>query len=217
MKKRFVLKISGELLWYRESLERLIDKVVELSKYVYFVLVPGGSVFADLVRELQSELGLSDFVAHWMAIKSMEVYGVYVASLHDALVSVSSLWEVSKVWSVKKVPVLLPYEVLKRHGGELPCSWSVTSDSLAVYIGYLLHVDSVLLSKVVDGIVDERGNLLHVIKVSEFSGKIDVVDEYVPKLVSELKVPTVVFNGLKPWLLNHLIRGEEGSYTILLP
>ncbi len=217
MRKRFVLKVSGELLWYRESLERLIDKVVELSEYVYFVLVPGGSVFADLVRELQSELEFSDYVAHWMAIKSMEVYGMYVASLHEALVPVSSLWEVSRVWDVGKVPVLLPYEVLKRHGERLPCSWSVTSDSIAVYIGYLLHVDSVLLSKVVDGVVDKRGNLLHVIRVSEFGRKIDVVDEYVPKLVSELRVPTVVFNGLKPWILNHLIRGEKGSYTILLP
>ncbi len=214
--KRVVLKVSGNLIAYPNKARELLSKVYSYIGEHLVVLVPGGSVFADLVRSLQGSLGFSDEVAHWMAVKSMEVYGVYLSSLHESLKPVELVEEAYRAFSEGRVPLLMPYRIL-RESDKLPKTWSVTSDSIAVYVGCLMGADVVALSKVVDGLRGSNGHLIKLMKASDVSQGQGVIDEYAACLAKECYLRVAVFNGLKPWVLDDIIHSREGLYTLILP
>ncbi|MEM1644030.1 MAG: hypothetical protein QW369_04250 [Desulfurococcaceae archaeon] len=214
--RKIVVKISGNLVAYPDKARELLNKIYSYIREHLVILVPGGSVFADLVRSLQGSLGFSDEVAHWMAVKSMEVYGIYLSSLHKSLKPVESVDEAYEAFYEGSVPLLMPYRILRK-SDKLPKTWSVTSDSIAIYVGYLIGADIVALSKVVDGLMGPGGYLIKLLKASDVPRDQDVVDGYAAYLAREYCLRVAIFNGLKPWILDDIVYSREGLYTLILP
>ncbi len=213
--KRYVLKISGHLMRYPDILRQLVITLYEIyqSNTALIALVPGGSEFADLVKDLQARVGFNDDIAHWMAIKAMEVYGSYISNAFpDIIKEVTNLREVMEKQG--KIPLIMPYEVIRRFD-ELPHSWSVTSDSIALYLTYKLSFDMTILAKVIDGIA-LNGKIVRRIRVIELKD-MDIVDTYIKALIEMTGKNVAIFNARKPWILNSIINNIDDEYTLITP
>src|SRR4051794_35428006 len=72
------------------------------------VVVPGGGVFADTVREAQPRMGFDDSAAHVMAMLAMAQYGHALASLSRRLAVVDTLADLRRSVAESRVPVWSP-------------------------------------------------------------------------------------------------------------
>ena len=109
------------------------------------VLVPGGGPFADAVRAQQSAMGYDDATAHDMALLAMAQYGLALSAT-PGFVAVETPAQIDRAHAAKLVPVWLPRAMLARAPQGLK-SWSVTSDSLALWLAVRLGASGVLLIK----------------------------------------------------------------------
>ena len=110
------------------------------------VIVPGGGIFADAVRESQKLNGSSDAVAHRMAVMAMDQYGVLMAGLNPALVTAESELEIAeRSWQHRAI-VWLPSAMVNADEN-IPKNWQVTSDSLAVWLATKLNAEHLILVK----------------------------------------------------------------------
>jgi dihydroneopterin aldolase len=110
------------------------------------VVVPGGGPFADAVREAQPKMGFPDAAAHHMALLAMEQYGCALASLNGAFVPADSPGAIGRALDEKRVPVWMPSRMALA-AKDIPCSWDVTSDSLAAWLANQLGARQLLLVK----------------------------------------------------------------------
>lgn len=101
------------------------------------VLVPGGGPFADRVRAAQSRWRFADAAAHRMALLAMEQYGLMLCGLEAGLRPAASREDILAILAEKGTPVWLPSRLCLANP-DIPESWDVTSDSLALWLaGYL--------------------------------------------------------------------------------
>jgi aspartokinase-like uncharacterized kinase len=110
------------------------------------VIVPGGGPLADAVRDLQARLGLSDNAAHHMAILAMEQTALAFADIEPRLVPCADAQAIRQAHAEDHAVLWLPAE-MARAANDLPASWDVTSDSLALWLGIELNAKSVLFVK----------------------------------------------------------------------
>lgn len=110
------------------------------------VLVPGGGPFADTVRRVQAQSGISDAAAHLMAMLAMEQYGLMLCDLEPGLVPVKTLENINSTVAQGRTPVWLPSEMC-RNAPDISENWSVTSDSLAAWLAIKLAAESLTLIK----------------------------------------------------------------------
>jgi dihydroneopterin aldolase len=110
------------------------------------VIVPGGGLFADQVRETQMRMDFSDTAAHAMAILAMEQFGQIILDRDERLVPARSLEEMVQALDAVKVPVWLPSS-LALPAPDIPASWDITSDSLAAWLAGKLGAKALLLIK----------------------------------------------------------------------
>ncbi|MEM1526612.1 MAG: hypothetical protein QW775_07490 [Ignisphaera sp.] len=213
-----VLKVSGHLYKYPFKIVELMSVLEFLtSNGIGIAVVPGGSIFADSVRELQRVTGFNDDVAHWMAIKAMEVYGLLLKGFSKNFVEAYSLEDITEALNNKLIPIIMPYKLLRTYN-ELPHSWDITSDSISVYVAHLLNANLVALGKIVEGIVGFNGEIIKSTKIDVVLKFVeDELDPYTLKLAKEFKIPIAVFNILKPQLLNKITKLELDNYTLILP
>jgi aspartokinase-like uncharacterized kinase len=139
------VKIGGGLLRTDglEGLRRACAEVSELAARQPVLVVPGGGPFADAVRALDAQVGLDDGVAHRMALQAMDQLGVLLASLlpeHELL---------RKLVAPRSLGLLVAAPAF---GGrpDIPESWDVTSDSLAVFAAEAIGAEEAILLKPVD-------------------------------------------------------------------
>ena len=95
----WVLKIGGSL----QNAGNLPDFLTMLAEHAAgrVVIVPGGGVFADHVRELQAETNLDDVTAHGMALRAMEQFGTMLIAYASELQPARSLDEVAQLSAAK--------------------------------------------------------------------------------------------------------------------
>lgn len=214
---RIVIKVSGHLYKHFDKAEELFKILEDLvDKGVKIAIVPGGSVFADTVKEFQRAAKLDDDVAHWMAIKAMEIYGLFLSRLSRRISEAYSLEDALNALEKGLIPLIMPYKILRKHD-ELPHSWDVSSDSIAVYIAYLLKGDIVVLGKMVKGLTDGKGNTITCIDVDNairFVGT--VIDPYVTILLRRFKIPLAIFDMKNPKLLYKVVKLIPSDYTIIV-
>ena len=79
----WVVKIGGSLLGTPE-LERWLEIFVKYSDG-HIVIVPGGGIFADAVREAQKLTKISDACAHKLAVLAMDQFGLLLANMNPLL------------------------------------------------------------------------------------------------------------------------------------
>ena len=110
------------------------------------IVVPGGGPFADAVRAAQPAMGFDDAAAHDMALMTMAQYGRALTSLADGFVYADTIDAVYAAVARCEVPVWSPWPMLRAHP-DIPRSWDVTSDSLAIWLATAMEARRVVLIK----------------------------------------------------------------------
>jgi aspartokinase-like uncharacterized kinase len=214
-----VLKVGGSLADDPASLTRLCQELSSLAKAHRIAVVPGGGEFADTVRKFDRTYGLSNMVAHKMAVLAMDQYGFLLLSITpDSYIS-QSLEEI--INSAKgTLPILLPSKLMFRED-PLKNSWDVTSDTIAAYIAQLLHAKKLVLVTDVDGIFAEDpkktldAKLVAELSAEELLGwnRRTSVDKTLPKILLQANLDCYVVNGGYPERIKLILENKKTICT----
>jgi len=205
-----VIKIGGSLTY---SVKPLLNTLKSFSSRENRILViPGGGMFAEVVRDLDRKIKLSNRASHRMALMAMDMTGIYFSDLSH-IKTVDNLYDAKVTLLESNIAILLPSKVVLSTD-ELPHSWEVTSDSIALYIAKLLKLKRVIIATDVDGIYDRYpgGKLLNTIRAKSLRG-FTSVDSYLSKLLMKYKMECIVVNGRYPDRVVNALRGKEDIYT----
>ena len=140
----WVIKIGGSMLGEPE-LAHWLDILVKYGDGKV-VVVPGGGLFADAVREAQQLTNISDAMAHKLALLAMDQFGLLMAGINPALATASSELEIAeRGWQHRGI-VWLPSKMVLADGS-IPQNWQVTSDSLSAWLADKLGATQLMLVK----------------------------------------------------------------------
>jgi aspartokinase-like uncharacterized kinase len=208
-----LFKVGGKILENPNNLESTISQITQLSKnetLQNIIIIPGGGTYANFVRLLEKDVKLGDDLAHWMAVYSMNFNGIMLGSKFPKFECIEDFNKLQI--DRKSLSIFLPYKYLRTQD-ELPHNWDVTSDSIAHYITYKLHLNSCFLIKDVDGVVDVENKLIKKITTFEFKelkngkrlanykGDFDnlkkskPIDSFLLTLIDQHKIPCYLLNG----------------------
>ncbi len=145
-----VVKVGGGLLRRQglQGLARACAEATALAARRPVLVVPGGGPFADAVRALDARVGLTDDAAHALALRAMDQLGVLLGPLLPGAELLPSLLAPRALAVLQAEPAL-------RGRSEVPRSWAVTSDSLAVLAAAAIGAEEAVLLKPVVGVVDQ--------------------------------------------------------------
>jgi len=180
-----VVKVGGGLLRDEglDGLRRACAEVNEIATRRPVLVVPGGGPFADAVRAVDAQVGLDDAVAHRLALHAMDQLGALLAPLLPG----------------REIGVLAVVEAFAG-SPDIPESWTVTSDSLAVFAAAAIGADEAVLLKPVAGVVERwpsddpplaRLTAAELEALQEAGGG-QAVDPYLPEAVRRTGVNVVV-------------------------
>jgi len=127
-----VVKIGGSLAGQAEKLFPIVETLNTSARPIAIVI--GGGAFADAVRDAQSRLGLSDSVAHRMAILAMHQNALAIASLAPNLRLFESIKDMNSAIARNEKAIWLPL-IECDADSDLPASWEATSDAIATRLG----------------------------------------------------------------------------------
>lgn len=147
-----VFKLGGSLMREPALFRQALSNLAIVGSVRPIVIVPGGGAFADHVRALQPELGLSEEAAHWMALRAVDQVAEVIADLMPEARLVVDTAGVFDVLRDGAIPVIAP-SAWMRAADMLPHSWDVTSDSVAALIAGALDARELVLVKRKDGAV----------------------------------------------------------------
>jgi aspartokinase-like uncharacterized kinase len=190
-----VVKIGGGLLRDEglDGLRRACADVTEIAALRPVLVVPGGGPFADAVRAVDELVGLADSTAHALALRAMDQLGVLLRPLLPAAELFTDLRAPSALALLQAAPAFACRP-------EVPESWTVTSDSLAVLAAAAIGADEAVLLKSVDGVLARWPSddpPLPALTAGELGalqarGGGQVVDAYLPQAVTRTGVAVVV-------------------------
>jgi len=140
----WIVKLGGSLLGTPELNEWL--EVLSRHGDGKIVIVPGGGLLADAVRECQRMSNCSDLVAHKMAVMAMDQFGVLMSDLNKDLVIASNELEIAERGWQHRAIIWLPSEMVLADE-TIPTTWQVTSDSLAAWLAGKLNAEHLILVK----------------------------------------------------------------------
>lgn len=140
----WIVKIGGSLLGSPE-LAKWLEILVKFSDGK-IIIVPGGGLFANSVREAQQISNASDDVAHQLALLAMDQFGILLAGMNIGLVTASSELEIAeRGWQHRGI-VWLPSKMALADSS-IPKNWQVTSDSLSAWLANKLDAEQLILVK----------------------------------------------------------------------
>jgi aspartokinase-like uncharacterized kinase len=141
----WVIKLGGSLLGTDELQHWL--RLVAQHGDGRVVIVPGGGVFADTVRTLYAQVPMSDSCAHELAVGAMNQLGTLLIDQMPELVPAHSELEIAeRSWQHRGI-VWMPSKMVMTDGDDIPHSWDVTSDSLALWLANKISAKHLLLIK----------------------------------------------------------------------
>lgn len=151
----WVIKLGGSVTHY-ESLMQWLKLVVRWGDGKV-ILVPGGGVYADAVREFQRmravlpEGHIDDGQAHALAIYAMDQMARSLVAMMPELTLVRNPFEIAERGWQHRGLVWLPSEMALGQAfateHPLPQSWDITSDSLAAWLALQLDACQLLMIK----------------------------------------------------------------------
>ena len=140
----WIIKIGGSLLG-SEELVHWLDIIAKHGDGKV-VIVPGGGLFADAVREAQQVSHVSDIVAHELALLAMDQFGLLLAGMNPALATARSELEIAeRGWQHRGI-IWLPSAMVLADSS-IPQNWQVTSDSLSAWLAAKLGATELVLVK----------------------------------------------------------------------
>jgi aspartokinase-like uncharacterized kinase len=141
-----VIKLGGGIAAHLAHFDAVLDAVARGARAQRLLIVPGGGVFADAVRDADRRLGLSDDAAHWMAILGMNQFAHVLAERLRGGALLEDRSEIDAALDAGAIPVLAPYRWM-READPLPHSWDVTSDSIAAWVAGVVGARQLVLVK----------------------------------------------------------------------
>ena len=140
----WVVKVGGSLLGSPE-LESWLGLFAKFSDG-NIILVPGGGVFADAVREAQKVSKISEECAHKLAVLAMDQFGLLLANMNSDLAVARTEMEIDeRAWQHRCI-VWLPSQMVLADDS-IPKSWDVTSDSIAAWLAEKVDAQQLILVK----------------------------------------------------------------------
>lgn len=139
-----VVKLGGSLIAGPADLDPLLDAVLAAPRPT--VVVAGGGPFADAVRAAQAAIGFSEALAHRLALDAMGHFAEVIAERRPAFVRVSGRPSVAAAHAAGRQALWDPSALRAGHP-DLPESWDVTSDSLALFLGREIGAAATILVK----------------------------------------------------------------------
>ena len=188
-----VVKIGGSLIDYAHVV------MTELNKHSVLI-VPGGGVFADVVRNAQKKHGFSDETAHKMAVLAMEQYGHFLGDISG--VSLSHDFR-----HVRKTSIFLPFNEIIHNSG-LHCTWDVASDTIACYVAHKLGEKEFIKLTDVDGIL-VNNKPIDSISAGKLLNTTTCLDKSLSSYLQEWKMNCRVVNGKSKSNIKKALIGES--------
>ena len=137
-----IVKLGGSLV----AAPRLPDLLAGIAQAgAPLVVVPGGGPLADAVRDLQPKLALSEGACHHMAILAMESLALAFADIEPRLAPCADAPAIARAHVQGRAALWLPAALARE--ADVPASWDVTSDSLALWLALNLGARRLLLVK----------------------------------------------------------------------
>ncbi len=190
-----IVKIGGGLLRDEglEGLRRACAEVSALAADRRVLVVPGGGPFADAVRAVDARVGLGDDVAHRLALQAMDQLGALLAPMLPGAELLTDLVAPRALGMLAVAPAFAGRP-------EIPASWAVTSDSLAVLAAAAIGAEEAVLLKPVAGVLarwpSDEPPLTSVtageLRALQDAGGGRAVDPYLPEAVCRTGVTVVV-------------------------
>jgi dihydroneopterin aldolase len=141
-----VVKLGGSVV-HSPELPGWLDAVA--SSELPIVIVPGGGALADEVRAAQTRLGFSDGAAHRMALLAMDQLAWAVAGLRAGFEVGDTEEALRASLEHGRVAVWAPYSLVADRS-DIPQSWAITSDSLALWLARRLGAECCYVIKSID-------------------------------------------------------------------
>jgi aspartokinase-like uncharacterized kinase len=138
-----VVKLGGGVVRSRE-LPAWLDAIAASPRPI--VVVPGGGALADEVRASQRDLGFGDAAAHRMALLAMDQLAWAVAGLRAGFEVGDTEDALRRSVAGGRVAVWAPYTLVAGRR-DIPESWTVTSDSLALWLARRLDAERCFIIK----------------------------------------------------------------------
>jgi len=205
-----IIKLGGSLLAKGREIIHFLRDYAE-KKAVFFIIIPGGGPFVEVIRELSERQTISEDAAHWMAVLAMHQYGFFLADGEIAIPLVESIKEAR---DAGHLCIVLPYQILKADDS-LPHTWDVTSDTIAAFIAHKLGEKTFIKVTDVDGILDEEGSLIKQVYAKELIEKENTgcIDAELSRFLTRNKMSCVIVNGNFPERIIDVIEGRETICT----
>lgn len=162
---RAVVKLGGSLFGSPD-----FTSLVRATSRFSATLVAGGGAFADAVRDEQKRLRFSDVMAHRMAILAMDQSATCLVDLAPDFALCASVADFTEAAENGRPAVWLPSPMAL--AADLPASWDVTSDSLALWLAIRLRAPKLVIVKAAAVATQTLEDLADA----------DVIDPYVPGL-----------------------------------
>jgi len=137
----WVVKLGGSL-WAADALLAWLEVLGRRP----VIVVPGGGLFADAVREAQQRWGFDDQLAHTLAVSAMTQYGLMLQGLCPTLLTATEPESLKAALKNGRSAIWLP-DAQSLPVEQIRASWDVTSDSLAVWLAKVLDARHLLLIK----------------------------------------------------------------------
>lgn len=139
-----VVKLGGSLLNDRIRLTSYLQWIAESPARV--LIMPGGGVFADLVRRKHAEHDLDESISHDMAVLATHQTGLLFHGLVGSLMPVGSEDEMSTVFAEGQQAIAMAGGFLA-FADDLPRTWAATSDAIAAWLAVHFQVPMLALVK----------------------------------------------------------------------
>jgi aspartokinase-like uncharacterized kinase len=139
-----IVKVGGGVMTSAGALDAVLTIVG--ASGTPLVVVPGGGLLADAVRDLDRRFAPGDTPAHWMAVLAMDQLAHLMSARMPGSVLVDGLTAIEQALDAGRIAVLAPYRWL-REDDSLPHSWDVTSDSIAAWVARRLRASRLVLVK----------------------------------------------------------------------
>jgi aspartokinase-like uncharacterized kinase len=188
-----VVKLGGSVVRSAE-LQPWLDAIAQGAGRI--VVVPGGGALADEVRSSQSSLGFGNEAAHRMALLAMDQLAWAVAGLKSGFEVCDTEAALRDALARSVVAVWAPYALVSNRS-DIPQSWTVTSDSLALWLAGQLQASACYVIKSIARTVSAVS--------AEQLARDNVVDGAFPSMLKHA--------GVKTYLLG---RGDQAAFAEML-
>ncbi len=178
-----VIKLGGSVI-RSSALEAWLEAIAGAPQPV--VVVPGGGALADEVRHCQASLGFDDLAAHRMALLAMDQLAWAVAGLRTDFEVGDSERALFASLDQNRIAVWAPFSLVAKRPDIAP-SWTITSDSLAVWLAGRLGARRCYVVKSI--------SRKQTAASAEQLARDGVVDEAFPAMLRESGVPACLLGA----------------------